>query len=198
MQLQLRGQPQNTSKIKGGGGREKKRRGREVIRPIKMARPKHLGTTTMQRCDNHKNQERNVGRKKKKTMSQQKVAIPAVCTVCGRVRLFLDIFAVSPPCSIEQSGTNVTSSFPSPREVKEGLWVVVTRIAPGAPGLRSDRGLVGHKAARLQWHWGLGSLALMVLLLLRSFTRVPFILCSNIVRCRHLVNGIKPETAFKC
>lgn len=45
-------------------GGEKKRRGREVIRPIKMARPKHLGTTTMQRCDNHKNQERNVGEKK--------------------------------------------------------------------------------------------------------------------------------------
>lgn len=131
-------------------------------------------------------------------VSQQKVAIPAVCTVCYRARLFFDILAVPRPCGVQQSGTNVTSSFPNPREVKKGVWVFVTRTVPaGTFGLRSDRGLVGHKTTRVQRHWGQGSLALMVLLL-RSFTRVPFILCCNIVRCGHLVNGIKPEAAFKC
>lgn len=135
----------------------------------------------------------------KKKVSQQKVAIPAVCTVCYRVRLFFYILTVVPrPCGVQQSGTNVTSSFPNPRKVMKGLWVSVTRTVPaGALGLRSDRGLVGHKTTRVQRHWGQGSLALMVLLL-RGFTGVPFILCCNIVRCRHLVNGIKPETAFKC
>lgn len=139
--------------------------------------------------------------------SQQKVAMPAVCTVCSRVRLFLDIPVIPSSRGVQQSGTNVTSSFLSPRQVKKGLpwqlhfarhlWVVVTHVVAGAPGLRSDRGLVGYKTTCVQRHWGQRSLALMVLLL-RDFTRVPFIFCCNIVRCRNLVNGIKPETAFKC
>lgn len=165
-----------------------------------MRRPKHL-------APQHSDAATLAKKKTEKMVSQQKVAMPAACTVCDRVRLFLDILVVPPPCGVQQSGTNVTSSFPSPRQVKKGLpwplhfacrlWVVVTRIVPRAPGLRSDRGLVGHKTTCVQRHWGQGSLALMVLLL-HDFTRVPFIFCCNIVRCRNLVNGIKPETAFKC
>lgn len=119
--------------------------------------------------------------------SEQEVTLPAALHVplagsCPVVSL--GAF----PGVLHPSGTNVTSGVPRPPRRRR--WGA--RVVPCAPGLRSDGGLVGHQAG----HRGQGSLTLMVLLL-RSFTGVPFVLCFNIVRCGNTLNGMEVETALE-
>lgn len=138
----------------------------------------------------------------KEGLSQQEVTLPAALhiTLAGSWPISLPAF----PRALHQSGTNVTSSFPNPHRRRGcgggggGGWATLLPacVVPGAPGLRSDGGLVWHQAACAQRHRGQGSLTLMVLLL-HSFTGVPFVLCLNVVRRRNTFNGVEVETALE-
>lgn len=139
-----------------------------------------------QPCAQKRNESETVTEEEEERASQEEVTLPAAAL---RVLPPAGSGPVVSPGGVllRQSGTNVTSGVPDPSQGRRGACLV-----PWAPGLRSDGGLVRHQAG----HRGQGSLTLMVLLL-RSFTGVPFVPCFNIVRRGNTLNGMKVETALE-